>query len=560
MSQPDWWREVLELSHSAYLRISPKQRICDAVGDTQALLGCEPDELIGLAPRALTDIRAQLGVAVSENLARRQVRPGETWGFEDGAGCYYGLSDGSAVIKLTASPHVDRGIVERLADQLPVMVAYVDREGYFRLNNQAYVDFIGISREALYGQPVSSVLDANSFEKVWPRFLQAFSGQEVNYEDQLSLQDGRTFYFQVKYVPDFMGQDVIGFYAIIQDVSEHRSMIQLLRDIHTSVNRTDISASEIIERLLNDTLSTLSLDIGLVSRIIDDQYIVKWAAPDVDITPGDTFALGNTYCRLMLDAQDVFHTIQAGRDERISGHPCYQQLGLESYIGIALRLNGKVWGTLNFSSPRPRHHPFTEMEIELIRLVADAVERVITHEAEIEQVRQELDVMADKASRDYLTGLPNRSSLDQHVAALISRDDLFSTAMIDIDHFKQVNDTYGHDVGDTALQWLSGRLSECLRGGDIAARTGGEEFVIVMQQTTLQAAEIAMERIRQHVKTGTITLPDGRELCITISSGLSLHAKGEPFSDTLKRADTALYAAKRAGRDRVCIDEAGGDR
>jgi len=554
VSQPDWWKEVLELSHSVYLRISSDQHVCDAVGNTQALFGCEPDELIGLTPGAgvLKDIRAQLGVAVSEKLARRETRPGETWSYEDSTGGYYGLSDGSVVIKLTASLHVDHGIIGRLADQLPVMVAYVDREGCFRLNNQAYVDFIGVSREALYGQPVSTVLDANSYAKVSPRFQQALSGQEVNYQDQISLQDGRTFYFKVKYVPDFVEQAVVGFYAIIQDVSEDRAMINLLRNIHSGVNRTDISTSEIIDSLLHEALKTLSLDIGLVSRIIGDQYIIKWAASDVDITPGDSFALGNTYCRLMLDSHDIFHTIHAGKDERISGHPCYLQFGLETYIGTPLHVDGEVWGTLNFSSPTPRRRHFTEVEIELVRLVADALERSIAHENEVEQVRQERDLMAQMASRDHLTGLPNRSYLDQHVTALISRGEPFSVAVVDIDHFKQVNDAHGHDVGDTTIQWVSNRISECLRGNDMLARVGGEEFVIVMQQTSLPAAEKIMERIRYHIKIGAIALLDGSELSITISGGVSEHVEGAPFSDVLKRADTALYAAKHAGRDQIC--------
>ncbi len=234
--QPAWWEEVLTLSHSAYLHISRDQRIIDAVGDTWTLLGREPAALIGMALGELKDIRAQLGAAVAESLARREIRPGETWGFEDGAGCYYGLADGSFVIKLTAALKVDQGIVGRLADQLPILVAYVDTELCFRLNNQAYVDFIGIDREALYGQPVASVMEPASFAKVQPRLRRALAGEEVTYEDRLTLADGRTFYFKVHYIPDFLDGDVVGVYAIIQDISEYRAMIQLLRDVHSGVN------------------------------------------------------------------------------------------------------------------------------------------------------------------------------------------------------------------------------------------------------------------------------------------------------------------------------------
>lgn len=556
MSQPAWWGEVLALSKAVYLHISCDQTITDAVGDTQALLNCERESLIGLAPDELNGIHMSLGVAVSRCLSSRNARVGETWEFKDATGVYYHLSDGSSVIKFTPSFKVDQGMISRLVDRLPIMVAYVDKGECFRLNNQAYADFFSISPEKLYGQPVTSILDADSYAKVKPRFQKALSGQEVAYESKFSLVDGRTFYLKVQYIPDFLESDVVGFYALIQDVSEYRAMIQLLRDIHSGVNRTDISPGEIIERLLHDALAYLSLDIGLVSRIIGEQYIVNWvASKTANILPGDTFALGETYCRLMLDAEDIFYTTQAGQDTRFSGHPCYQQLQLESYIGTPLYLSGEVWGTLNFSSARARHQPFTPVEIELVKLITNAVERVITDAAKFERVRKERDLMATKASHDYLTGLPNRSYLEQHVAALIRehemRDEPFSFAVIDIDHFKSINDTYGHDTGDVVLQWLATRIYECLYEGDLLARVGGEEFVVALSHTRHSDADNIMERIRSRIMTSTCVLECGKELQITISSGLSEHVKGESYSGLFKRADTALYAAKKAGRNRV---------
>lgn len=558
MSQPAWWGEVLALSHTVYLRISGEQGITDTVGDTQALLGCDPETLIGMTLSELTGLHTQLGEAVSGCLTRREIQPGETWGFENSVGCCYALSDGGVVIKLTASLKVDQGIIERFAEKLPIMVAYVDREECFRFNNQEYVDFVGISQENLYGQPVSSIFDPTSYAKMWPRFQQVLSGSEVTYEDSMALKDGRTLYVNVKYLPDVFDGEVMGFYALIQDVSEYRAMTQLLRDIHCVVNRTDISASEVIDQLLYDALAYLALDIGLVSRIIGDQYIVKWAATEIaEIAPGDTFALGNTYCRLMLETKDGFYITQAGQDKRVSGHPCYQQFGLESYIGVPLMLNGEIWGTLNFSSPCPRLQPFTHLEIELVKLISDAVERVIRDVAEIEQVCQDRDRMADEASRDFLTGLHNRSYLEQHVAALIrahyTRDEPFSIAVIDIDHFKGFNDTYGHDIGDAVLQWLAARLAECLREGDMVARIGGEEFVMVMNGARSVEAKKVVERTRTHICTNAVPLENGREVFITISSGLSEHTKGEPYSDLFKRADEALYTAKHAGRNQVRI-------
>lgn len=557
MSQPAWWDEVLALSNAVYLHISCDQTITDVVGDTQTHLKCERESLIGLAPDELKGIHRPLSEAVSRCITSRNARVGESWKLKDGSGIYYHLSDGSSVIKLTAPFKDDQDMVSRLVDRLPIMVAYVDKGECFRLNNQAYADFFSISPEKLYGQPVTSILDADSYAKVKPHFQQALSGKEVAYEDKISLVDGRTFHLKVQYIPDFLESDVVGFYVLIQDVSEYRAMIQLLRDVHSGVNRTDISASEIVERLLQDALAYLSLDIGLVSRIIGEQYIVKWvASKTANIVPGDTFALGETYCRLMLDAEDVFYTTEAGQDTRFSGHPCYQQLQLESYIGIPLYLSGEVWGTLNFSSARARNQPFTPVEIELVKLITNAVERVITDAARFEHVSRERDLMATKASHDYLTGLPNRSYLEQQMAVLIREHDKhdkpFSFAVIDIDHFKSINDTYGHDTGDVVLQWLATRIYECLYEGDLLARVGGEEFVVALSHTRHSEADNIIERIRSRIMTSIFVLECGKELQITVSSGLSEHVKGESYSGLFKRADTALYAAKKAGRNRVC--------
>ncbi|WP_242458003.1 GGDEF domain-containing protein [Halomonas sp. YLGW01] len=111
------------------------------------------------------------------------------------------------------------------------------------------------------------------------------------------------------------------------------------------------------------------------------------------------------------------------------------------------------------------------------------------------------------------------------MATLISRDEPFSL-VVDVDHFKHVNDTLGHDGGDATLLWLSARILVCLHDGDIVARTGGEEFVIVMHRASASKAEQVIEGLRQHINTGIVTLQDGSELSTTISSGLSEHAKG----------------------------------
>jgi two-component system cell cycle response regulator len=125
--------------------------------------------------------------------------------------------------------------------------------------------------------------------------------------------------------------------------------------------------------------------------------------------------------------------------------------------------------------------------------------------------------------------------------------------ILDIDFFKAINDTYGHDAGDDVLREFSTRIKKSIRGIDLACRYGGEEFVIVMPETDLQVAQMVAERLRRSIAGEAFTIEKGtKRIEVTISIGLStLERKGEPVRDLLKRADTALYRAKHDGRNRV---------
>jgi diguanylate cyclase (GGDEF)-like protein len=124
--------------------------------------------------------------------------------------------------------------------------------------------------------------------------------------------------------------------------------------------------------------------------------------------------------------------------------------------------------------------------------------------------------------------------------------------MVDIDHFKRINDTYGHPVGDEVIRVVAERLRDALRDADVLGRYGGEEFALIVPQTGAAAAELA-ERLR-HVVSGNPVPTAAGPLPVTISVGLAcLDGADEDLRQLLSRADGALYQAKQAGRDRVCI-------
>ncbi len=174
--------------------------------------------------------------------------------------------------------------------------------------------------------------------------------------------------------------------------------------------------------------------------------------------------------------------------------------------------------------------------------------------AEDEEKREELE---EKAAHDALTGLANRllfdETLQREVARFLRHGGSLSLTMIDIDHFKDVNDRHGHPMGDKVLKQLAAILSSNVRKTDLVARWGGEEFAVLETLTEDYRAGVVAEKLRQEVEKADFGDEDVR-LKVTISAGVAVFRAGmQRASQLVKRADEALYRAKRSGRNRVVL-------
>ncbi len=179
-----------------------------------------------------------------------------------------------------------------------------------------------------------------------------------------------------------------------------------------------------------------------------------------------------------------------------------------------------------------------------------------------ERLRDNVQLSIEMAITDALTGLFNRRYMETHLATLVeqaaARGKPIAVLVVDIDHFKAVNDTHGHDAGDDVLREFALRIRKSIRNIDLACRYGGEEFVIVMPETEMAVAAMVAERLRRRIATQPFAIQQGaRNLEVTISIGIAaLGASGDNAAAILKRADLALYRAKRDGRNRVVPDAA----
>ncbi|MCW8907534.1 MAG: GGDEF domain-containing protein [Sedimenticola sp.] len=177
---------------------------------------------------------------------------------------------------------------------------------------------------------------------------------------------------------------------------------------------------------------------------------------------------------------------------------------------------------------------------------------------DISETKRLETLLREQATHDALTGLGNRHDFQRHFREELSRRDRYqresAVLLLDLDHFKKVNDRYGHDAGDFVLKRVSQLMQEQLRTVDVPARWGGEEFCILLPETGLEEALAAAERIRAGLAREPLDYQDGA-IPITVSIGVTtLRADDHRIEDVIRRADAALYQAKRDGRNRVAHD------
>src|SRR4029077_5155733 len=178
-----------------------------------------------------------------------------------------------------------------------------------------------------------------------------------------------------------------------------------------------------------------------------------------------------------------------------------------------------------------------------------------------ERLRDNVQLSIELAITDPLTGLSNRRYMESHVGTLIeqaaTRGKPLTVLVIDIDYFKSINDTHGHDAGDDVLREFAIRIRKSIRGIDLACRYGGEEFVVLMPETDMAVATMVAERLRRRIASEPFPIQQGaRTVQVTISIGIAALGPDENAAAVIKRADQALYRAKRDGRNRVVPDAA----
>lgn len=337
---------------------------------------------------------------------------------------------------------------------------------------------------------------------------------------------------------------------------------KVIRRLYEITNSYDLGFEAQMTEILKMGLERFNLDIGILSKIENNQYVVKFCVvpDDVELSADVTFDLNTTYCHItcLADAPTALEHI--GKHDQYASHPAYQAFGLESYIGMPIKLNGKLYGTLNFSSATPYKRKFKAVDIDALQLMSSWIEvELIRRKQEKRLVELNL-ALEKKAYEDSLTSIPNRRAMFKHISVDLNRisreKGKVALAIIDIDFFKHINDTYGHQKGDEVLIKVAASLNNDKRDYDFLARFGGEEFLLWLPNCDEAIAINVCERIKNNIEN----LP----LCekpITISLGITCFGEDDlkalqhraKIDELISEADQALYKAKASGRNCIKI-------
>ncbi len=238
--------------------------------------------------------------------------------------------------------------------------------------------------------------------------------------------------------------------------------------------------------------------------------------------------------------------------EDMKTHPLYKDAPREwhgSIIGIPLKFSNSIVGVMNIS--RSTTGGFSRSELRLMGLLADQAAVAISN-ANLHKGVTEL------ANTDSVTGLPNRRALDERLQDEIryakSRNSRFSVVMMDLDGFKNVNDTLGHSIGDDVLRDVFNYLAEKMRATDFLARYGGDELTLIMRDSDIEVAEIVTNKIVDLMKAYSFPIPGSKPILLGITAGIAVYPlHSHTASDLLRAADAALYRAKKYNRGNFIV-------
>jgi diguanylate cyclase (GGDEF)-like protein/PAS domain S-box-containing protein len=419
--------------------------------------------------------------------------------------------DRADVVLRNAESHL-----RRIFDALPLAIAHVGRDERYIAANLGLEALLELPREEIVGRTVREVIGEEAYAESQPHVAAVLEGREVGFERPRKRADGSVLWLRVQYVPEVDAEGVRGYFVLISDISVQKRAESATRESEGRFRSLSKLSSDFYwETDADHRFKALAEEAELNKDVTErTEGKTAWEIPSVHPSEDGWRAL-----KAQMDGQLPFRDFEFARryaagDVRwyaVSGEPMYDAEGnCTGYRGVG---------------------------------------REITDRKRAEQELEQL------AHYDKLTALPNRAMLQDRLAQALLRakraDTLLAVMFLDLDRFKEVNDSLGHAVGDELLREVAQRLTGCVRATDTVARLGGDEFTILLEGVR-NVEEI--DRVATKILTA-VTRPlriGAHELYMSTSVGVTVYPLDDQDPDTLlKNADMAMYQAKQEGRNNV---------
>ena len=344
-----------------------------------------------------------------------------------------------------------------------------------------------------------------------------------------------------------MAADLLG-----PDSEAHAERLKSLWQLAT---RRDLDESARFQAMLRQACTALNMEMAVLAAF-NGEYTARYAEDSLGLLPeGMVLPIRDAFCQQIFQAREPVFIGDLSEHPQFRGHHLVVEAGLRAYAGIPVWAGEEVEGMLAYLRRPPLQLPFPEADVAYMELVAGWFGY---HLAQVRQ-REQLE---RHALTDGLTGLLNRRAaedrLDQELARARRHNEGYALALLDLDHFKLVNDRYGHAVGDEVLKAMARRIEGGLREDDWLARWGGEEFLVFLRNADVRESVFVLERLTAQVRGSPIATSAGA-IRVTLSAGIGLPSgEDRNYRNAVEVADTCLYRAKAGGRDRVEAQDGGG--
>ena len=417
----------------------------------------------------------------------------------------------------------------------------------------------GFLGERIVGKPWTELIAPERRDAADDLLRSAMRGEAGEVDSLLLDRLGNRLDVQLKIVPLHVSGNINGAYAIFKNVGAQRAaerdvaaQSERLRRLVMVAASGDESLDEQIDAALGLGVELFGWDIGYIAQYQRDRVLLRNASGEAVLTKGTIFPARASFSHHVHERRGPCFVPDMDAAE-YRDDPVRASAPWRSYFGVPLTVFNKVYGALVFAGRAPREESIDPSERDFVQLIGLFVSAALEREVQSERIEQ-------LAFNDALTGLPNRvlfnDRIEQTIATARRYDRGFAVMYLDVDHFKLINDKYGHNVGDTTLQEVAHRLRLATRESDTISRFGGDEFVIL--QPIVDGPSDAADLARKlNVAMQEPVVIDGVPHKVRLSIGIALYpSDGQTIEELMEASDRALYRAKKEGRNRWCFADA----